>query len=149
MKLRIPLCEREPTPGPSPTPTTPPPYPAPNLLTPRDGTIFGISDSEIALQWGAVATLRDNEEYLVTIEDVTTSQTVKTVRYVKETRLLVPGELKPADGSMHSFRWSVMVVRKTGGVDGGNPVYIAASQPSERRYFAWGGSASAASTPTA
>ncbi|MGB7538030.1 MAG: hypothetical protein WBM17_05795, partial [Anaerolineales bacterium] len=122
--------------------------PGPNLLTPRDGTIFGISDSEIALQWASVATLRENEEYQVTIEDITGSETVKTVRYLKDTRVLVPVELKPTDGSMHLFRWSVMVVRKTGTTDAGNPVYIAAGQPSERRYFAWGGNTPAASTPT-
>lgn len=148
MVLRIPLCEREPTPGPSPTPTTPPPYPAPNLLTPRDGTIFTVDDNEIALQWASVATLRENEEYLVTIEDISGSEPVKTMRYVKDTRLIVPVELKPNDGSLHLFRWSVMVVRKTGSVDGGNPVYVSAGQPSERRVFAWGGKPPASSTPT-
>jgi LysM repeat protein len=148
MVLQIPLCEREPTPGPSPTPTTPPPYPAANLLTPRDGTIFSVSDNEIALQWAAVATLRENEEYMVTIEDITGSEAVKTVRYVKDTRLIVPAELKPTDGSLHLFRWSVTVVRKTGTTDAGNAVYIAAGQPSERRYFAWGVNAPSPSTPT-
>lgn len=148
MKLRIPLCEREPTPGPSPTPTTPPPYPAPNPLTPKDGAIFGISENEIALQWGAVATLRDNEEYRVTIEDITGSEIVTTVLYGKETRQIVPAQLKPTDGSMHLFRWSVMVVRKTGTTDAGNAVYVGAGQPSERRYFAWGGTAPAQATPT-
>jgi LysM repeat protein len=148
MKLRIPLCERFPTPGPSPTPTTPPPYPAPNLLTPRDGTIFGMSDNEIALQWAAVATLRENEEYQVTIEDISVSEAVKTVRYVKDTRLLVPEELKPTDGSIHIFRWSVMIVRKTGTTDAGAPVYMSAGSASERRVFGWGGSSPAAATPT-
>jgi LysM repeat protein len=148
MVLQIPLCEREPTPGPSPTPTTPPPYPAANLLTPRDGTIFSVSDNEIALQWAAVASLRENEEYRVTIEDITGSEAVKTVRYVKDTRLIVPAELKPTDGTLHLFRWSVMVVRKTGTTDAGNPVYVAAGQPSERRVFAWGGNGLAAPTST-
>ena len=148
MKLRIPLCERYPTPGPSPTPTTPPPYPAPNLLTPRDGSIFGVSDDEIALQWAAVDTLRENEEYQVTIEDISQSETVKSTHYVKDTRLLVPLELKPTDGSIHLFRWSVMIVRKTGTTDAGNPVYIAAGLVSERRVFAWGGT-TGPSLPTA
>jgi LysM repeat protein len=148
MKLKIPLCERYPTPGPSPTPTTPPPYPGPNLLTPRDGSSFGTSDNEIALQWAAVASLRENEEYQVTIEDITGSETIKIVRYVKDTRLIVPVELKPTDGSTHVFRWSVMVVRKTGTTDAGNTVYIAAGLPSERRVFVWGGNAPAAPSPT-
>ena len=148
MDLRIPLCERYPTPGPSPTATTPPPYPAPNLLTPRDGSIFGIADNEIALQWAAVASLRENEEYQVTIEDISQGGGEKTVRYVKDTRLLVPGELKPTDGSMHIFRWSVMVVRKTGTTDAGNPVYVSAGLASERRVFGWGGTGLAVPTAT-
>jgi LysM repeat protein len=148
MKLRIPICERYPTPGPSPTPTTPPPYPAPNLLTPRDGTIFSLSDNEIALQWAAVASLRETEEYQVTIEDISQGEGVKTVRFVKDTRLLVPTDLKPTDGTMHLFRWSVTVVRKTGTTDAGNPVYVSAGQVSERRVFGWGGTAPPVTTPT-
>jgi LysM repeat protein len=148
MKLQIPLCERNPTPGPTPTATIPPPYPAPNLLTPRDGTIFGLGDDDIALQWGSGAALRDNEEFQVTIEDISTNEPVKTVLYVKDTRVIVPAELKPTDGSIHLFRWSVMVVRKTGTTDAGNTVYVAAGAPSERRVFAWGGTAAPAATPT-
>jgi LysM repeat protein len=148
MKLKIPLCEREPTPGPSPTPTTPPPYPAPNLLTPRDGTIFGLGDNEIALQWSGIASLRENEEYQVTIEDISSGTGEKTVLYGKDTRVLVPVELKPTDGSIHIFSWRVTVVRKTGTTDDGNPVYVPAGAVSDRRVFAWGGTGSAASTPT-
>jgi hypothetical protein len=147
MVLQIPLCERVPTAGPSPTPTTPPPYPAPNLLTPRDGTIYGLNDDEIALQWAAVASLRDNEEYQVTIEDVSQTNGKKTVLYANDTRVLVPTDLKPVDGSMHIFRWSVTVVRKTGTTDAGNPVYVSAGLVSERRVFGWGGTACAQSTP--
>jgi LysM repeat protein len=148
MKLRIPLCERYPTPGPTPTPTTPPPYPGPNLLTPRDGTIFAISDNEISLQWAAVASLRDTEEYQITIEDISTGSEEKTVLYEKNTSTRVPAKLKPTDGTMHIFRWSVMVVRRTGTTDAGNPLYVSAGQVSERRVFGWGGTAPAASTPT-
>lgn len=148
MKLRIPLCEREPTPGPSPTPTTPPPYPAPNLLTPRDGTIYGIADNEIALQWAAVASLRDTEVYQITIEDISQGTGEKTVLYEKNTSTRVPAELKPTDGSMHIFRWSVMVVRRTGTTDAGNPVYVSAGLVSERRVFGWGGTTSSVPTAT-
>ena len=95
-----------------------------------------------------MASLRENEEYQVSIEDISESEPVKTVRYVKDTRLLVPVELKPTDGSMHIFRWSVMVVRKTGTTDAGNPVYVSAGQVSERRVFGWGGTGPSASTPT-
>jgi LysM repeat protein len=148
MKLRIPICEREPTPGPSPTPTTPPPYPAPNLLTPRDGTIFGLGDNEIALQWSGITSLRENEDYQVTIQDISSGTEEKTVLYVKDTRVLVPVELKPTDGSMHIFVWKVTVVRKTGTTDAGNPVYVPAGAVSDRRVFGWGGTASPGSTTT-
>jgi LysM repeat protein len=147
MKLKIPLCEREPTPGPSPTPTTPPPYPAPGLLTPRDGTIFGLNDTEIALQWASIGNLRENEEYQVTIVDISKGNGEKTVLYVKDSRVLVPAELKPTDGSIHIFSWSVTVVRKTGTTDGGKSVYVSAGATSERRVFGWGGTGEPAATP--
>ena len=148
MTLRIPLCERLPTAGPTPTPTTPPPYPAPNLLSPRDGTIFGSTDQEIALQWAAVATLRDNEEYQVTIQDISTGSGDKILNYAKDTRFIVPVSLRPTDGTTRIYRWSVSVVRISGTTDAGNPIYIPAGAMSETRVFAWGGSAPAAITPT-
>ncbi|MBN1439590.1 MAG: LysM peptidoglycan-binding domain-containing protein [Anaerolineales bacterium] len=147
MKLKIPVCEREPTAGPSPTPTTPPPYPAPNLLTPRDGTIFGMSDNEIALQWAEVAALRESEEYQVSIRDISLAESEKSMFYVKETRLIVPADFKPTDGTVHIFEWRVTVVRKTGTTDAGNPVYASAGAVSERRVFGWGGTGLTASTP--
>jgi LysM repeat protein len=148
MVLRIPLCERLPTAGPTPTPTTPPPYPAPNLLSPRDGTIFGSTDQEIALQWAAVATLRDNEEYQVTIQDISTGSGDKILNYVKDTRFIVPVSLRPTDGTTRIYRWSVNVVRISGTTDAGNPIYLSAGAMSETRVFAWGGSAPAVLTPT-
>jgi LysM repeat protein len=148
MVLKIPLCERLPTAGPSPTPTTPPPYPAPNLLSPRDGTIFGSTDQEIALQWAAVATLRDNEEYQVTIQDISTGSGDKIFNYVKDTRFIVPVSLRPTDGSTRIYRWSVNVVRISGTTDAGNPIYLSAGAMSETRVFAWGGSAPPVLTPT-
>jgi len=146
--LRIPLCERLATPGATPTPTTPPPYPAPNLLSPRDGTIFGSNDQEIALQWAAVATLRDNEEYQVTIEDISSGTGDKILNYVKDTRFIVPVSLRPTDGSTRIYRWSVNVVRISGSTDAGNPIYLSAGLTSERRVFAWGGAAPAVPTAT-
>jgi LysM repeat protein len=148
MVLKIPLCERLPTAGATPTPTTPPPYPAPNLLSPRDGTIFGGNDQEIALQWAAVATLRDNEEYQVTIENISSGTGDKILNYVKDTRFIVPVSLRPTDGSTRIYRWSVNVVRISGTTDAGNPIYLSAGLTSERRVFAWGGAAPAIPTPT-
>jgi LysM repeat protein len=148
MVLKIPLCERLPTAGPSPTPTTPPPYPAPNLLSPRDGTIFGSADQEIALQWAAVASLRDNEEYQVTIVDISSGSGDKILNYVKDTRFIVPVSLRPTDGSTHIYRWSVNVVRISGTTDAGNPIYISAGAMSDTRVFGWGGGAPVIPTAT-
>jgi LysM repeat protein len=148
LKLVIPLCRRNPTPGPSPTPTTPPPYPAPNLLTPRDGTVYALSDDQIALQWAAVATLRENESYQITIEDVSAGESNRFVGYAADTRFLVPISLRPTDSSVHVYRWSVSVVRQAGTTDAGKPIYISAGATSDRRVFAWGG-AGAGSTPVA
>jgi LysM repeat protein len=148
MKLKIPLCERLPTAGPSPTPTTPPPYPAPNLLSPRDGTIFGSTDQEIALQWAAVATLRDTEIYQVTIVDISSGSGDKILNYAKDTRFIVPVSMRPTDGSTRIYRWSVNVVRRSGTTDAGNPIYIPAGAMSETRVFAWGGTAPSGPSPT-
>jgi LysM repeat protein len=148
LKLIIPLCRRNPTPGPTPTPTTPPPYPAPNLLTPRDGTVYALSDDQIALQWAAVATLRDNEAYQITIEDLSAGENNRFVGYATDTRFLVPVSLRPTDSSVHVYRWTVSVVRQAGTTDAGKPIYIPAGATSDRRVFAWGGSG-AGSTPVA
>ena len=83
--LIIPLCARLPTPGPTSTATPPPPYPAPNLLLPADGASFTASNDTITLQWASVGTLRQDESYAVTLEDVTSGNGQKTVEYVNDT----------------------------------------------------------------
>jgi LysM repeat protein len=148
MVLRIPLCERLATPGASPTPTTPPPHPAPNLLSPRDGTLFGSSDQEIALQWAAVPSMLENEEYQVTIENISSANGERILNYVKDSRFIVPVSLRPTDGSTRIYRWSVNVVRSSGTTDAGNPIYLSAGLTSERRVFAWGGTAPSVPTAT-
>jgi LysM repeat protein len=148
MVLRIPLCERNPTQGPSPTPTTPPPYPAPNLLTPPDGTVFGAAEEDIALQWATVYQLKENELFRVTIKDISMGAGTETVLYTNENRKIVPKELRPTDGSVHVFQWSVSVVRQTGSTEGGKTVYVSAGAESERRVFAWGGVPPVMPTPT-
>jgi LysM repeat protein len=139
LNLTIPLCRRNPTAGPSPTPTTPPPYPAPNLLTPRDGSVYALGDDQIALQWASVGTLRDNEAYQITIEDISSSAGIRFVGYATDSRFIVPISLRPTDSSVHIYRWTVSVVRQVGTTDAGKPIYIPAGAISERRVFAWGG----------
>lgn len=147
LTIQIPLCRRLPTAGPTPTATIPPPYQAPNLLTPKDGVVYGVGEDTIALQWASVATLRENEVYQVTIEDMSSTTEKKWVEYVTDTRYIVPTSLRPTDSSTHVFRWSVAVVRQTGSTDAGKPIYVPAGAASERRVFAWGGTAPAAASP--
>jgi LysM repeat protein len=147
INLVIPLCKRAPTPGPSPTPTPPPPYAAPNLLLPADGAPFSQADKGISLQWASVGTLRENEAYAVTIEDVTEGQGRKIVKYVTDTKLIVPTDFLPNDVRPHVFRWTVEPVRQTGTNESGEPIWDSAGAVSTTRVFIGSGVPGAA-TPT-
>lgn len=138
--LIIPLCKQATQPGPTPTPTPPPPYPAPALLLPADGAPFTLSDETITLQWASVGTIRDNEAYAVTIEDVTEAMGRKLVAYVTETKYIVPASFRPADRSPHIYRWSVVTVRQAGHADDGKPLWENAGASSPERVFTWTGS---------
>jgi LysM repeat protein len=146
--LTIPLCMRAATPGPSPTPTTPPPYQAPNLLLPADGAPFTLANDTITLQWASIGILRNNENYQVTVEDVTSETGRKLVAYVTDTKYIVPVTFRPQDSTSHVMRWSVVTVRQTGTDDQGNPIWTMAGAASLARTFTWTGSGIApTSTP--
>jgi LysM repeat protein len=139
LPLIIPLCEREATPGPTPTPTNPPPYPAPNLLLPTDGSAFTLANDTITLQWASVGTLRDNERYLVVVEDVTDGQGRKLSEYVTDTKFIVPASFRPSASAPHIYRWTVTTVRQTSTDDQGQPIYSSAGATSTPRVFSWQG----------
>lgn len=145
--LTIPLCRRFATPGPSPTPSPPPPYPAPNLLLPADGVVFGVGEETITLQWASVGTLRENEAYNVTIEDLTKADGLKSVDYATDTKYIVPIDLRPQESIPHIFRWTIGIARQVGTDTDGNPVWEPAGSTSEARVFSWIGIGVAA-TPT-
>jgi LysM repeat protein len=146
--LTIPLCKRAATPGPSPTPTIPPPYTAPNLLLPADGASFSLINETIALQWASVGTLRDNEAYMVVIEDVTDGQGRRLIDYVTDTKFIIPTSFRPKDSVAHIFRWWVSTARQSGGADDqGQPIWVSAGAQSIQRVFNWQGTAPEA-TPT-
>jgi len=146
--LQIPLCKRAATPGPSPTSTTPPPYPVPNLLLPADGASFALSNDTVALQWASIGTLRENEAYMVTIEDVTDGQGRRLVTYVTDTKFIIPASFRPKDSISHIFRWWVSTARQSGGADDqGQPIWTSAGAISLQRVFNWQGVAVEA-TPT-
>lgn len=145
--LVIPLCMRPTPQGPTATPTPPPPYPAPALLLPADGAPFTLSEETITLQWASVGTIRDNEAYAVTIEDVTEAMGRKLIAYVSETKFIVPASFRPTDRSPHIYRWSVVTVRQTGQTDEGDPIWDNAGNPSPQRVFTWSGSGSGTPQP--
>ena len=135
--ISIPLCERLPTAGPTPTPTLPPPYQAPNLLLPVDGAPFTTANDTISLQWASVGTLRENEAYAVTVEDVTEGEGRKIVQYVTDTKYIVPTSFRPNDSIPHVIRWTVVAVRQTRTGTDGQPVYEPAGSVSTPRTFIW------------
>jgi LysM repeat protein/ribosomal protein L40E len=137
--LIVPLCERFATPGPTPTATLPPPYPAANLLLPADGAAFTLANDVVTLQWASIGTLRDNEAYQVTIEDITSGQGRRTTNYVSDTKFIVPTSFRPNDNLAHVIRWWVTTVRQNGVDEQGQAVYEPAGAVSERRVFTWVG----------
>lgn len=146
-QLMIPLCARAATPGPTFTPTIPPPYPGPNLLLPTDGAAFTLANDAVTLQWASIGTLRENEFYQVTVEDVTAGQSRRIVEYVADTKFIVPTSFRPKDTVAHVIRWWVTTVRQSGTDEQGQPIYNSAGASSEKRVFTWVGAAVEA-TPT-
>ena len=146
LPLIIPLCERLPTAGPTPTATNPPDYTPPNLLLPADGAAFTAANDTITLQWAAVGTLRQNEAYRVTIEDITEGKGRKLIEYVTDTKFMVPASFRPNDSVPHIIRWFIVPVRQTGTAPDGQSIYEPAGQVSAWRDFTWwiagGGSSS-------
>jgi len=137
--LLIPLCERFATPGPTPTATLPPPYQAPNLLLPADGSAFTLANDVVTLQWASIGTLRENEAYQITIEDVTAGQGRRLTEYVTDTKFIVPTSFRPNDNLAHVIRWWVTTVRQNGVDEQGQPIYDSAGAVSEKRVFSWVG----------
>jgi LysM repeat protein len=146
MPLTIPLCERLPTAGPTPTATNPPPYQAPSLLLPADGAPFTAANDTIALQWSSVGTLRSDEYYAVTVEDVTEGEGRRLVDYVTDTKFIVPASFRPSSSVPHVLRWTVLVVRQTGSSADGQAIFQPAGNVSNPRTFIWW--ANVASTPS-
>jgi hypothetical protein len=137
--ILIPLCERFATPGPTPTATPPPPYQAPNLLLPADGAAFTLANDVVTLQWASIGTLRENERYQITIEDVTSGQGRRITDYATDTKFIVPTSFRPDDNLAHVIRWWITTVRQNGVDEQGQPVYESAGAISEKRVFTWVG----------
>ena len=140
--LIIPL-EKVVTAGPSPTPTPPPPWPAPNLLVPADGESFN-AGQVVSLQWTSVGTLRTDEFYFVSVEDVTCNCARVTEQAVTETKWIVPADFRHTDNTIHVYRWTVTTVHQKSTDSGGKAEYESAGATSPFRDFIWmGGSGTA------
>jgi LysM repeat protein/ribosomal protein L40E len=146
--ILIPLCERAATPGPTPTATLPAPYQAPPLLLPADGAAFTLANDVVSLQWASIGTLRENERYQVTIEDVTSGQGRRITEYATDTKFIVPTSFRPNDDLAHVIRWWVTTVRQNGVDEQGQPVYESAGALSEKRVFSWVGVAVEGTQPS-
>ncbi len=137
-QLIIPLCEQTLF-GPTRTPTVPPPYSRPNLLLPVDGEYFDLTDDAITLQWASVGTLRENELYMVVVEDVTEGGERRLVDYVFDTKYIIPASFRPSSNTPHILRWWVGTVRQAGTDEDGLAVYDPAGELSQPRVFSWAG----------
>jgi len=126
-----------PTPKAQATPTGLPTYPAPALLSPPNNQAFEGNDESILLQWASVGILRQNEYYLVRVEQVSGGVPPTTFR-TRATAWRVPVELFPkADDSRRTFQWQVRVVRETGTHADGSPILSDAGPASPLRLFRW------------
>jgi len=118
-----------PTPSGSETPTPTPTYAPPMLVYPPQGA--NAEPGVFSLQWVGVGILQPNEYYLVEVVDVTTN-TASYRQVTKNTSLLLPDSLIPADGQTHTFNWTVRVAAPNE-----QGVYRTVSGEPEIRSFQW------------
>ena len=137
--LSIPVDMPIPTAGPTPTETSLPPYAAPQLLNPSDGAAISSIEQTVSLQWTSIATLRENEVYLVSVEDVTEGGSNRISDTTLTTRYIIDVNMKPREAVPHVFKWTVVTARQTGITDDGRPMYQPAGSTSVERTFTWTG----------
>lgn len=142
-RLVIPLCKVEFISGiGTVTPSPAPPYPAPELLLPRNGEAFSLSNDTVALQWSAVGELRSNEYYQVDVVDLTSGGNVTFSAVVQDTKINLPVSLRPTDNTPHVFEWRVTTVAQVGVAEDGSPIYAPGGGTSDGRTFTWSGGSS-------
>ncbi|MCC7208871.1 MAG: LysM peptidoglycan-binding domain-containing protein [Anaerolineae bacterium] len=114
------------TPMPTPTPT----YNAPFAVSPSDNMLFEAFELP-TLRWVASGALREDEVYLITVDDRTGG-----VLYYVTTRDLsfqAPADWQPTDGRRHVFAWNVAVARLQPGTNTAAPTAF----KTETRTFTW------------
>jgi hypothetical protein len=105
------------------------------------------SSDVITLQWSSVGTLRQNEAYAVTVENLTEGTGRKLVEYVTDTKFIVPTTFRPSGSSPHIMRWFVVPVRQSGTTKDGQPIYEQGGAASVQRVFSWVGGGSGTPQP--
>jgi hypothetical protein len=108
-------------------------------LLPADGASFTLATDSITLQWASIGTLRENEKYMVVIEDVTEGVGRRLVDYVSDTKFIIPPTFRPSDSAPHIFRWYIVSVRQSGSDDQGQTIWAEAGELSLQRVFSWQG----------
>ncbi len=133
-QLRVPAPTPTPTIQPTasgsetPTPTATPTFNAPSVISPGDRAFFG-KDELVTLRWVATGSLKSEQAYLVSVEDLTAGQVYTAT--TQELSFIMPEEWHSQTDARHDYRWSVSVI------DIGNPgePYFA----TEKRLFTWQG----------
>lgn len=129
------------TPGPTPTATPLPPYIAPYQLSPADGERFiKPEDTTVTLQWASIGELREDEAYLVVVEDVTCDCARTYRQTATETKLILPETFRPTEAGPHLYRWTVTTVRTLTAANGAVTTEPAGATSVERG-FIWNGAA--------
>ncbi|MDX2160557.1 MAG: LysM peptidoglycan-binding domain-containing protein [bacterium] len=113
-QMRVPAPA--PTPTLSPTPSgseTPTPSPtatfnAPSPLSPSNRALFVRTDL-ITLRWVPTGTLAVDEQYLVTVRDLTTGTT--HTAFTSQLYYIVPENVQGQGSQRHEYEWTVSVVR--------------------------------------
>jgi hypothetical protein len=107
-----------PTPIPSPTPSgsetaTPTPTFAPARgIFPPNGAIAPATG--LTLQWVSVGELRENDVYLIEVQDLTNSS--QWLQVTRQNSVVLPDTLIPTDGQAHQLQWRVSVAQQVNGI---------------------------------
>lgn len=123
-----PTPTKSPTPSGSETPTPTPTYRPPVLVAPANGSIAGAG--RVELFWASVGVLQSGEVYLVEVNDTNTG--VTWVGTTRATSILLPADLIPTDGVIHTINWTVSVA-----VSDSQGVFVPIGPRSQFRMFQW------------
>ena len=109
----------------TPTPT----FQAPSLIFPPDGSI--VPPGILTLRWVSAGILQPDEYYLVQVTD-TTAVSQPWLNVTRNTSIILPENLIPADSQTHNFEWNIVVARINE-----QGLYAPVGETSPTRAFQW------------